>query len=52
VRRTPVTDRLKKFEGDTLENAVKFTWFEIRGEFDEQLDARAVIADWSRQASN
>ncbi|MGH6790470.1 MAG: hypothetical protein ACRECC_12420, partial [Pseudolabrys sp.] len=51
VRWAPIADKLKKYDSDTLENSVKFTWLDICEQFDNRLDAGAVSADWLRPAA-
>ena len=50
-RWAPIADRLKEFDGEIVENSVKFTWREIREHYRRRLDAGAVFTDWSRQES-
>lgn len=48
VRWAPIADKLKKLDGEIVENSVKFAWRDIREQFNKRLDAGAVGADWVR----
>jgi hypothetical protein len=47
----PVADELKKCDCEIVENSIRFAWNEIREDFRNRLDARAVISDWRTHAS-
>jgi hypothetical protein len=49
LRWAPIEDKLKKFDGEIVENSVKFSWRDIREQFQKRIDGAAVCADWSRQ---
>ena len=49
LRWAPIADKLKNFDGEIIENSVKFAWRDIREQFRKRIDADAVAADWSRQ---
>ena len=49
VRWAPIADKLKKFDSEVIENSVKFSWRDVREQFNKRLDAAAVAADWTRQ---
>jgi hypothetical protein len=50
VRWAPIAENLKKLDSEIVENSVKFSWRDIRDDFNKRLDAAAVAADWARQA--
>jgi hypothetical protein len=52
VKWAPIADKLKKLDGEVVENSVKFAWRDIREQLRKRLDAGAVGADWARQAAN
>jgi hypothetical protein len=52
VRWAPIADNLKKFDGEIIENSVKYAWRDIREQFHKRLDAGAVAADWSQHSEN
>lgn len=41
----PIADELKQFDGEIVENSIKFAWVEVRREFAKRLDANAVARD-------
>jgi hypothetical protein len=47
----PIAENLKAFDGEIIENSVKFSWRDIREQFVKRLDAAAVGADWARRAA-
>ena len=49
ARWAPIADSLKKHDTEIIENSVKFTWRDIREQFNKRLDAASVVADWARQ---
>jgi hypothetical protein len=49
VRWAPIEDKLKKFDHEIIENSVKFTWRDIREQFNKRLDTAAIAADWARR---
>jgi hypothetical protein len=49
VRWAPIADKLKRFDSEIVENSVKFSWRDVREQFNKRLDAAAVVADWTRQ---
>jgi hypothetical protein len=51
VEWAPVAEELKKYDRDIVENSMLFAWNEIREDFRNRLDARAVISDWRTPAS-
>jgi hypothetical protein len=51
-RWAPIADKLKNFDGEIIENSIKFAWRDIREQFQKRIDAAAVSADWSRQTVN
>lgn len=48
-RWAPIDDKLKKFDGEIIENSVKYAWRDIREQFGKRIDGDAVAADWVRQ---
>jgi hypothetical protein len=50
-RWAPIADNLKKFDGEIIENSIKFAWRDIRERFRKRIDATAVGDDWSRQTA-
>ena len=50
VRWAPIVDKLKKLDSEIVENSVKFSWRDIREQFNNRLNAAAVAADWARQS--
>ncbi len=51
VRWAPIADALKMNDTEIVENSVKFSWRDIREQFNKRLDAAAVVADWTRQSA-
>lgn len=51
VRWAPIADTLKKFDGEIIENSVRFAWRDVREQFNKRLDSAAVAADWARQSA-
>ena len=49
LRWAPIADNLKKFDGEIVENSVKFSWRDVREQFRKRIDGDAVAADWARQ---
>jgi len=49
ARWAPIADTLKKNDTEIVENSVKYTWRDVREQFNKRLDAAAVAADWARQ---
>jgi hypothetical protein len=47
----PIAENLKAFDSEIVENSVKFSWRDIREQFQKRLDAAAVGADWTRRAA-
>ena len=47
---SPVADELKMRDEGIVRNSMRFKWKKIREQFDQALDAEAVLADW-RSAS-
>jgi len=50
-RWAPVADELKKFDGEIIENSIKYAWRDIREQFQKRIDAAGVYADWSHQSN-
>ena len=47
----PISDRLKKFDAEIVENSLRFAWVDPRREFFRRLDVDAVATSWrNRQA--
>jgi hypothetical protein len=51
-RWAPIADQLKKYDREIVENSVKFSWRDIREQFQTRIDGAAVCADWSRQPAD
>ncbi len=41
----PISDQLKQYDGEIVENSMKFAWIDVRREFTARLDADAVVRD-------
>lgn len=41
----PISDQLKQYDSEIVENSMKFAWIEVRREFAARLDADAVVRD-------
>jgi len=41
----PIADELKELDREVVENSIRFAWNEIRQDFRQRLDARAIISD-------
>jgi hypothetical protein len=44
-RWAPIADKLKNFDGEIVENSVKFAWRDIREQFQKRIDAAAIGAE-------
>ena len=42
---SPIADELKRFDGEIVENSMKFAWIEVRREFAARLDASAIVRE-------
>ena len=51
-RWAPIADNLKKFDSEIIENSIKFSWRDVREQFQKRIDTAAVGADWTRQTAN
>jgi hypothetical protein len=47
----PIAENLKAFDSEIVENSVKFSWRDIREQFNKRLNAAAVGTDWARRAA-
>lgn len=46
VKWAPISDSLKKYDVDIVENSIRFAWQEVRGDFLRRIDPPAVAASW------
>ncbi|BCH35666.1 hypothetical protein MesoLjLc_75960 [Mesorhizobium sp. L-8-10] len=51
VEWAPIAEELKKYDRDIVHNSMRFAWNEIREDFRNRLDARAVVSDWRAPVS-
>jgi len=47
---SPIADELKKFDGEIVENSMKFAWIDVRRDFAARLDASAIVREVQGQA--
>lgn len=48
VRWAPIDDELKKYDGEIVENSIRFQWQRIRSDFRKAFNIDAFLADWNR----
>jgi hypothetical protein len=46
---SPIADELKKFDGEIVENSMKFAWIDVRRDFAARLDAPAIVREVQAQ---
>ena len=46
VRWAPISDELKQYDVEIVENSIRFAWVQIRTDFNAVYDHEAFIADW------
>ena len=46
VEWAPIADELKAYDVEIVKNSMRFKWKKVRDQFDQLLDAEAVLADW------
>jgi len=46
VHWAPIADELKVLDAEIVKNSMRFKWKSVRDQFNEVLDAEAVLADW------
>ncbi len=54
VQWAPIAPELKKFDTEIIENSIRFTWRDVRVQFDKRVDGAAIAAELSslRQTHN
>ncbi len=48
VEWAPIADELKRYDVEAVKTAMRFKWKKVRDQFEQILDADAVLADWRR----
>lgn len=46
---SPIAEELKKFDGEIVENSMKFAWIDVRRDFAARLDAPAIVREVQAQ---
>lgn len=52
VKWAPITDSLKKYDVDIVENSIRFAWQEVRSDFFKRVDPQAIAASWLNSGDN
>ena len=45
IKWSPIADELKQFDGEIVENSMKFAWIDVRRDFAARLDAPAIMRE-------
>lgn len=51
IRWAPIADELKQYDGEIVENSMKFAWIEVREDFARRLDGPALVRELSGEAA-
>lgn len=49
---SPIADELKQYDGEIVENSMKFAWIEVRQEFAARLDAPAIVRELQKRTTS